>query len=88
VHDEAEPTPPGLLDQHRRVPLVEATLQQDEPALEAVAEVGQVERRIDSTAVAIAVATTPSAASSAGPKIARRRSSTAITPTSWPAGLP
>ena len=37
----------GLLDPDRRAALVEAALEQDEPALEVVAELGQLERRVE-----------------------------------------
>ena len=47
VDHEPEPAAPGLLDPDRRVALVEAALQQDQPALEVVAELGQVERRVE-----------------------------------------
>src|SRR5215510_13324110 len=47
LDEYAEPAPDGLLDADRRVALVEAALQQHEPALEVVAEVGQLERGIE-----------------------------------------
>jgi hypothetical protein len=41
VDDEPEPAPAGLLDVDRRCSLLEATLQQDEAALEVVPQLGQ-----------------------------------------------
>src|SRR5581483_9749305 len=47
LDDEHEATPPRLLDPDRRAPLVEAPLEEDEPALEVVAELRELERRIE-----------------------------------------
>ena len=47
LDEEPEAAPTGLLDADRRVAFVETALQQDEPALEVVAELGQLERRVE-----------------------------------------
>src|SRR5215472_10608191 len=47
VDDQAEGTAAGLLDANGAFPLVETALQQDEPAVEVVAKLGKLERRIE-----------------------------------------
>src|SRR4051794_29159257 len=47
VHQQPEPAAPGLLDADRRVALVEAPLEQDQATLEVVAELGELERRVE-----------------------------------------
>src|SRR5689334_20919320 len=45
--EQPEAAAPGLLDPHRRVALLEPALQEDEPALEVVAQLGQLEARVE-----------------------------------------
>ena len=53
---QREATAAGLLDADRPAAFVEPALQKDEPALEVVPELGQLERRVETIEVRRAVA--------------------------------